>query len=256
MSPENARDVWILPEKLAVSGTRPRVPAVPSACGARERPQCPEPARQHGGCHLPHDALHGAPDGGVVKAEGVRAVPRFGVLEHIALAIEGLARHDGKIVEALDVEHLRIVVRGALDGDRSLARAHHNAKLAFEEVVNGSFGNLRGKSRHERCEKVAAVENERAQQINIPACISFYLGVTEPALFGVNLKYKFPLMCGMIGSALAAMVCTGFGVQAVSIGVGGIPGILSIVFQFWGIFAVCMAIAIVVAFALTYFVGR
>ena len=71
----------------------------------------------------------------------------------------------------------------------------------------------------------------------------------------MNLKYKFPLVCGMIGSALAAMVCTGFGVQAVSIGVGGIPGILSIVFQFWGIFAVCMAIAIVVAFALTYFVG-
>ena len=59
----------------------------------------------------------------------------------------------------------------------------------------------------------------------------------------------------MIGSALAAMVCTVFSVQAVSIGVGGIPGILSIVFQFWGIFAVCMAIAIVVAFALTYFVG-
>lgn len=98
-------------------------------------------------------------------------------------------------------------------------------------------------------------KNERAQQINIPACIPCYLGVTEPALFGVNLKYKFPLVCGMIGSALAAMVCTGFGVQAVSIGVGGIPGILSIVFQFWGIFAVCMATAIVVAFALTYFVG-
>ena len=30
-------------------------------------------------------------------------------------------------------------------------------------------------------------KNERAQQINVPACISCYLGVTEPALFGVNL---------------------------------------------------------------------
>ena len=114
MSPENARDVWILPEKLAESGSSPRVLEVP------EPPQCPDPARQRGGGHLPHDALHGASDGGVVKAEGVRAVPRFGVLEHIALAIEGLARHDGKIVEALDVEHLSIVVRGALDGDRLL----------------------------------------------------------------------------------------------------------------------------------------
>ena len=97
--------------------------------------------------------------------------------------------------------------------------------------------------------------NERAQQVNIPAFISCYLGVTEPALFGVNLKYKFPLVCGMIGSACAAMVCTGFGVQALSIGVGGLPGILSIVFGFWGVFSACMLIAIVVPFALTYFVG-
>ena len=98
-------------------------------------------------------------------------------------------------------------------------------------------------------------KNERAQQVNIPAFISCYLGVTEPALFGVNLKYKFPLVCGMIGSACAAMVCTGFGVQALSIGVGGLPGILSIVFGFWGVFAVCMLIAIAVPFALTYVVG-
>ena len=97
--------------------------------------------------------------------------------------------------------------------------------------------------------------NERAQQVNIPAFISCYLGVTEPALFGVNLKYKFPLVCGMIGSACAAMVCTGFGVQALSIGVGGLPGILSIVFNFWGVFAACMAVAVVVPFALTYLVG-
>ncbi|WP_066828606.1 PTS system trehalose-specific EIIBC component [Collinsella ihumii] len=98
--------------------------------------------------------------------------------------------------------------------------------------------------------------NERAQQVNIPACISCYLGVTEPALFGVNLKYKFPLVCGMIGSACAAMVCTGFGVKALSIGVGGLPGILSIMFNYWGIFALCMLIAIVVPFVLTLIVGK
>lgn len=49
-------------------------------------------------------------------------------------------------------------------------------------------------------------KNERAQQVNVPACISCYLGVTEPALFGVNLKYVFPLVCGMIGSSCAAIV--------------------------------------------------
>ena len=61
-------------------------------------------------------------------------------------------------------------------------------------------------------------KNERAQQVNIPACISCYLGVTEPALFGVNLKYGFPLICGMAGSCIAAMISVGSGVQAFSIG--------------------------------------
>ena len=98
-------------------------------------------------------------------------------------------------------------------------------------------------------------KNDRAQQVNIPACVSCYLGVTEPALFGVNLKYKFPLLCGMIGSAVAAMVCTGLSVKALSIGVGGIPGILSIMFNYWGVFAVCLLIAIVIPFVLTYTVG-
>ena len=98
-------------------------------------------------------------------------------------------------------------------------------------------------------------KNERAQQVNIPACISCYLGVTEPALFGVNLKYGFPLVCGMIGSAIAAMISVGAGVQAFSIGVGGLPGILSIKPTFYLYFLTAMAVAIVVPFVLTMAVG-
>ena len=99
-------------------------------------------------------------------------------------------------------------------------------------------------------------KNERAQQINVPACISCYLGVTEPALFGVNLKYVFPLVCGMIGSCCAAMISVGFGVEALSIGVGGLPGILSIKPEYWGLFLLAMAVAIVIPFTLTFIVGR
>ncbi|HIT73024.1 MAG TPA: PTS system trehalose-specific EIIBC component [Candidatus Fimicola cottocaccae] len=99
-------------------------------------------------------------------------------------------------------------------------------------------------------------KNERAQQINIPACISCYLGVTEPALFGVNLKYVFPLICGMAGSAVAAIISVGFGVEAVSIGVGGLPGILSIYSQYWGKFLIAMIAAIAIPFVLTYIVGK
>ena len=98
-------------------------------------------------------------------------------------------------------------------------------------------------------------KNERAQQVNIPACISCYLGVTEPALFGVNLKYVFPLICGMIGSAIAAMISVGSGVMALSIGVGGLPGIISIKPEFYVQFLIAMAVAIVVPFTLTFIVG-
>lgn len=99
-------------------------------------------------------------------------------------------------------------------------------------------------------------KNDRAQQVNIPACISCYLGVTEPALFGVNLKYGFPLVCGMIGSACAAVISISAGVEAYSIGVGGLPGILSIKPQFWLAFLLAMAVAVVIPFVLTLLVGR
>lgn len=98
-------------------------------------------------------------------------------------------------------------------------------------------------------------KNKRAQQVNIPACVSCYLGVTEPALFGVNLKYGFPLVCGMIGSCVAAIISVGCGVEAYSIGVGGLPGILSIKPQFYLFFILAMVAAIVIPFLLTLLVG-
>lgn len=95
-----------------------------------------------------------------------------------------------------------------------------------------------------------------AQEVNIPACISCYLGVTEPAIFGVNLKRGFPFVCGMIGSGIAAVVCVATNTTANAIGVGGLPGILSIQPQFMAPFAVCMAIAFAVPFLLTVVVGK
>ena len=98
-------------------------------------------------------------------------------------------------------------------------------------------------------------KNTKAQEVNIPACISCYLGVTEPAIFGVNLKYTFPFICGMIGSACAAVVSVATSTTANAIGVGGIPGILSIQPQYMLSFAICMVIAIAVPFVLTMIVG-
>jgi PTS system trehalose-specific IIC component len=93
--------------------------------------------------------------------------------------------------------------------------------------------------------------NKKEEQVSIPATISCYLGVTEPAMFGINLKYMFPFVAGMIGSSLAGFVSVLTRVTANSIGVGGIPGILAIKQGYWGQFALCMAIAIIVPFTLT-----
>ena len=99
-------------------------------------------------------------------------------------------------------------------------------------------------------------KNERDRQVSIPACISGYMGVTEPALFGVNLKAGFPFVCGMIWSAIAATISVGSGVMAFSVGVGGLPGFLSIMPQYWVPFFLAMAAAIVIPFVLTLIVGK
>ncbi|NEX00765.1 PTS system, trehalose-specific IIC component [Pseudobutyrivibrio sp. NOR37] len=99
-------------------------------------------------------------------------------------------------------------------------------------------------------------KNTKTQEVSIPACISCYLGVTEPAMFGVNLKYGFPFFSAMIGSCIAAIISVGSGVMANSIGVGGIPGILSIQTRYMLIFAICMLVAIIVPFVLTVVVGK
>ncbi|KAB7673780.1 PTS trehalose transporter subunit IIBC [Plesiomonas shigelloides] len=96
--------------------------------------------------------------------------------------------------------------------------------------------------------------NER--EISVPAAISGYLGVTEPAMYGINLKYKFPMLCAMIGSSCAALICGLAGVMANGIGVGGLPGILSIQPRFWLVYAVAMLVAVVVPILLTMLVYK
>lgn len=93
--------------------------------------------------------------------------------------------------------------------------------------------------------------DEREAQISLPAAISAYLGVTLPALFGVSLKYIYPFVAGMIGSGIAGLFCTSFNITANAIGIGGLPGILSIQAKYMSLFAINMVIAVVVPFVLS-----
>ena len=94
------------------------------------------------------------------------------------------------------------------------------------------------------------------EQVSIPAAISCYLGVTEPAMFGINLKYVYPFLAAMTGSAIAGVISVASGVMANSIGVGGIPGILSIKPKYMWIFSLAMLVAVVVPFILTIILSK
>ncbi|WP_025702245.1 PTS system trehalose-specific EIIBC component, partial [Paenibacillus forsythiae] len=97
---------------------------------------------------------------------------------------------------------------------------------------------------------------QKSKGLAVTSSISAFLGVTEPAIFGVNIRYKYPFIFGMIGSALGGLVLTINHVLASSIGVGGIPGFLSIYPNQWGVFFAGMAIVLAVPFLLTAAYGK
>ena len=81
--------------------------------------------------------------------------------------------------------------------------------------------------------------------------ISALLGITEPAMFGVNLKLRYPFYAAMIGSAVATAYTTFANVLAVSQGPAGLPGVIAIRPQSMINYIIGMAIAFVVAFIVT-----
>ncbi|WP_110932892.1 PTS system trehalose-specific EIIBC component [Paenibacillus bouchesdurhonensis] len=99
-------------------------------------------------------------------------------------------------------------------------------------------------------------KEQKAKGLAVTSSISAFLGVTEPAIFGVNVRHRYPFIFGMIGSGIAGVLLALNNVLASSIGVGGIPGFLSIFPNQWGIFFLGMAIVLVVPFTGTLLYGK
>lgn len=95
-------------------------------------------------------------------------------------------------------------------------------------------------------------KSAESRELAIPSAISAYLGVTEPAMYGVNLKWRYPMLAGMIGAGIASGLCAYFGIMANSIGIGGLPGFLSIQVEYMPQFFFCMFVAIIVPIVLTF----
>ena len=93
-------------------------------------------------------------------------------------------------------------------------------------------------------------KSDKTKALAVPAGISCLLGITEPAIFGVNLPNLKPFACGMAGSACGALMCFIFHLAASGTGVTGIFGILLCIAQPVQ-YAIMFAVAFGVAFGLS-----
>lgn len=99
-------------------------------------------------------------------------------------------------------------------------------------------------------------KNEKVKGLASSSGVSALLGITEPALFGVNLKYKFPFFCALIGAGVGAAFAGLMHVTAAALGSAGFLGFLSMVPKSIPMWALSVAISFIVAFALTFVYGK
>lgn len=72
------------------------------------------------------------------------------------------------------------------------------------------------------------VKNAKTKSVAIPSSMSAALGITEPAIFGVNMRFFKPFICGMVGGAVGALIAAFMGFGATAYGVTGLPGYLTV----------------------------
>ena len=98
-------------------------------------------------------------------------------------------------------------------------------------------------------------KNQKFKTLALPSSLSAFLGITEPAIFGVNLRLVKPLVCGMIGGAVGAAVGSMLGIGATAYGVTGLFGFLTCADFIWQ-YAIMLAVSFGVSFTLSWFLHR
>ena len=102
-----------------------------------------------------------------------------------------------------------------------------------------------------------ALKDAKIRGLAVPSGISALLGITEPAMFGVNLRYRQAFIAAMIGSGLASAFIAFFNVKAIALGAAGFLGIPSIKPDSLAMYSIGMVISFVVSFSLSFlFVKR
>lgn len=99
-----------------------------------------------------------------------------------------------------------------------------------------------------------AVSN-KTKQVAYPSCLSAMLGITEPAVFGVNLKFVKPFVMSMIGGGVGGFLASLLHLRATGMSITGIPGTLLYLNDQLPLYILVNVVSFAVAFALTWFIG-
>ena len=94
-------------------------------------------------------------------------------------------------------------------------------------------------------------KNEKMKSICSASGVSALLGITEPAMFGVTLKLKYPFYAAIIGSAAGSAYCAATKVLAQALGAAGIPGFISMLPKDYPNFFIGLILSMAVSAVLT-----
>ena len=98
-------------------------------------------------------------------------------------------------------------------------------------------------------------KSAKTKQIAYPSCLSALLGITEPAVFGVNLRFVKPFVMSMIGGGVGGFLASLFGLRATGMSITGIPGTLLYLNEQLPLYILVNVVAFAVAFVLTWLFG-
>lgn len=98
-------------------------------------------------------------------------------------------------------------------------------------------------------------KSKKLKALAYPSTLAAFLGITEPAVFGVNLRYIKPFIFGLVGGGVGGFFASLVGLEATGMSLTVIPGILLYLNGQILLYILTNIIAIGVAFVLTYLFG-
>ncbi len=105
------------------------------------------------------------------------------------------------------------------------------------------------------CAVAIKTHSSKIKQIAYPSTLSALLGITEPAIYGINIRFLKPFLFGCVGGAIGGFLSSVFNLAATGMSITVIPGILLFLNKQLPLYILVCAVGFGVSFALTYFFG-